>query len=242
MTLIGTEILKLRTIRSPWILLAVGQLLIVIGASGPLARGDTSRTAAAGAVAHIGLTSLVALVFGIVCVAGEYRHRTIVDAYLTTPRRDRVIAAKVAVSTAAGVGFAVVGTATALLTTVAWMTVHGGTVAWSDAELWRIIGGDIAWNAAFAAIGAGLGALMRNVTAAIAAALAWLALVEGLVGRLLGDDLGRWLPFSSGSALGRLPTVVDDGLSQATAAAVLAAYAVAFTAVALGVTVRRDLT
>jgi ABC-2 type transport system permease protein len=77
------------------------------------------------------------------------------------------------------------------------------------------------------------------VTAAIAGALAWIALVEGVVAQLIGDDLSRWLPFTAGGALGRLP--LADGLSQWAGAAVLAAYAVGFSALALVVGVRRDV-
>ncbi|RYV49555.1 hypothetical protein [Pengzhenrongella frigida] len=101
--------------------------------------------------------------------------------------------------------------------------------------------GGIIWNAAFTAIGVGLGALVRNLSTAIAAALAWLALVEGLVGQLLGDN-ARWLPFNAGLSLNHMPEMTVGGLSQAAAASALLGYAVAICLVAIATTVRRDVT
>ena len=239
-TLIRNELLKLRTIRSPWLLLAAAQLLIVIGASGLLLNADRhDRATTAGAVAHVGLVSLFPLVLGIMAVAGEYRHRTITDTYLATPRRERVVLAKAAVYTGAGAGFGVIGSVTALVTAAIWLAARGGTFV-SDAGLWRTVAGCVIWNAAFAAIGVGVGALIRNMVGAIAAALAWLAVGEGLLGQLL-TGLARWLPFSAGTALGRLPAGLS-GLPQWGAGLLLVGYAVAFTTVAVTTTIRRDVT
>ena len=63
----------------------------------------------------------------------------------------------------------------------------------------------------------------------------------GAHGQVLGGDLSRWLPFAAGSALGRLPAAIAGGLTQVTGAVVLVAYAVAFSAVALAVSLRRDV-
>lgn len=236
-----TEWLKLHTTRTPWLMLAAAQLIIIVGASGLLARnGAHDPATTTGALAHVGLASLIPLMLGIMAVAGEYRHRTITDTYLGTPRRGRVIGAKLAVYTTTGVTFGLIGTVTALATTWIWLTAKGSSPDLATTEVWRTIGGGIIWNGLFAAIGVGIGALIRNLVAAIATALAWLALVEGLIGQLIGSSAARWLPFNAGTALGRLPGSAAQ-LPQWSAGALLAGYAVVITIAAARTSVRRDV-
>jgi ABC-2 type transport system permease protein len=238
-----TEFLKLHTTRTPLVLLGAAQLVIVGGLSG-LFVGDHPNVddpvTAQRAIAHAGLVSIFSLVLGVLAVAGEYRHRTITDTYLGTPRRGRVVAAKLGTYALTGAAFGVVSTVTAVAATAIWLAAKGGSLDLGSAAVWRTLAGCVVWNACFAAIGVGLGAMLRNVIAAVAAALAWLALVEGIVGQLLGG-LGRWLPFRSGEALEDVPFPGLKMLPQWGGGVVLATYAVIFAALAVSTTVRRDV-
>lgn len=244
-TLIRTEVLKLRTVRSPWLLLTAAPLLVIAGVSALVVSSKKALDTAAqsGALAHVGLASILTLVFGILAVAGEYRHETITDTYLSTPARGRVIGAKLLVHAVFGAVSGVVSSLVGLGVAAAWWADKGVSFAWPDASMWTTIGGGIAWNAAFAAIGVGVGALIRSLVGAVAAALAWIALVEGIVGRLIGN-LARWLPFNAGQALGAGSKAMTSGdlLPRWGGGAVLTVYTLVFAVLAVTTSMRRDVT
>ncbi|NUU24918.1 MAG: ABC transporter permease subunit [Streptomycetaceae bacterium] len=242
--LVRGELLRLRTVRAPWLLLLAAQFIVVTGVSGLVLGGADldSRADQSKAVAHVGLAALFTLVFGLLAVAGEYRHRTITDTYLSTPQRGRVIASKLGVYGVIGLASGLVGAAVALASAAAWWAGKGSSFDFSSTLMWRTLLGGVLWNAAFAVVGVGLGALVRNLVGAIAAALAWIALVEGIVGQLVGDTLSRWLPFKAGQALGLADADGSDLLPQWGGGVLLLAYTAVFAMIAVSTTLRRDVT
>jgi ABC-2 type transport system permease protein len=239
------EFRKLTTIRGPWLLLAAGPLLVAAGISGLVESGGNTQDPAvqSQALAHVGLAAMLTLIFGILAVAGEYRHGTITDTYLSWPGRGRVITAKLAVYALAGAAAGLVSALTAVAVTAAWWAAKGSALQLSAGGSWQVLAGGVAANVAFTAIGVCVGALVRNLAGAIAVALAWIALVEGIAGQLLGSGLARWLPFYASEALDRASlSPAIRLLPQWGGGLVLLGYAAAFTAAAFVTTLRRDVT
>lgn len=246
-SLIHIELDKLRTLRSTWLLVAIQQgvvlgslaVMVVVGADLRAPASVRQFLSQAGF-----MSSLFSLVIGILAIAGEYRHRTITDTYLATPRRGRVIAAKLAALTCVGAIIGALSALTALCFIAAAMSSRGITLDVGSAETWRSAVGVMAGNALYAAVGVSIGALVRNPTTAIAAALLWVTLAEGILAGLL-RDLSQWLPNASLLALAYSPGPMATGaqlLPQCGSAAVLAAYALVFAVLAIATSVRRDVT
>ncbi|MGH8775448.1 MAG: hypothetical protein ACRDWI_09835 [Jiangellaceae bacterium] len=241
--LVAAEWLKLRTTR---LLHGVVPATVAISAAavaGSVLAADRSDVALASSegvrrvLPVTGTGALLVLIAGILITAGEYRHGTAADTFLNTPRRHRVVAAKLAV----GAG---VGAATGLLMSLAAVAVAAGVyqlraaaLPFDDSELWWTLAGVVAYTTLFAAVGVALGALVRNQVLAVAGALAWIAIVEHILVNLV-PDIGRWLPAAAGQAIVRTP--LDGLLSPLAGTALLAAYAVAFAAVGMRVTAERD--
>lgn len=240
LTLISNELLKLRTSRAPWLILCLQLVLIVAAMSGmAVAQLDFhSPTAARLVLGHAGMTSLFLLILGIMAVAGEYRDGTITDTFLSTPRRSRVIAAKLVVYSGLGLVDGIVSAITALIVAAIWFSAKGVGFDPASPQVWQTLAGVALWMPLYAALGVGIGAMVRNLGAAITIALAWIALVEGVAINLLGG-FGRWLPMASGMALDNLPQ--GSLLPQVTGGLVLAAYAALFAVAATLVTMRSDV-
>jgi ABC-2 type transport system permease protein len=184
------------------------------------------------------MTSLFLLILGIMAVAGEYRDGTITDTFLSTPRRSRVIAAKLVVYSGLGLVDGIVSAITALIVAAIWFSAKGVGFDPASPQVWQTLAGVALWMPLYAALGVGIGAMVRNLGAAITIALAWIALVEGVAINLLGG-FGRWLPMASGMALDNLPQ--GSLLPQVTGGLVLAAYAALFAVAATLVTMRSDV-
>jgi ABC-2 type transport system permease protein len=239
--LIGAEWQKLRTTRILHGTLPTAVAISAAAVAGVVSSYDGSLTGSDGIREVLSVTgsgAVVVLVAGIVLAAGEHRHGTAVDTFLTTPRRDRVVAAKLAVGAGLGLLVGLVTAVASVGVAAAVYPTQDVTFPLGDGDVWASLAGTLVYTTLFGVLGVGLGSLVRNQVTAVTAALAWVAVVEHiLVG--FATSLGRWFPFAAGQAIVRTP--LEDLLSPLAGAAVLAVYAAGFALAGARATVTRDL-
>lgn len=184
-----------------------------------------------------GTGAILMLVVGILIAAGEYRHGTASDTFLTTPRRYLVLTAKLIVGSAVGLAAGVLSSVLCVGLAVVLYATRDASFPIGEGDVWLTLVGTLTYSTLFAIVGVGFGWLLRNQVLAVAGALAWLAIIEHTLVNL-APTLGRWLPAAAGQAIVRTP--LDGLLSPVAGAAVLAAYGVAFTAAGVRVSASGD--
>jgi ABC-2 type transport system permease protein len=241
--LIRTELLRLRTTRSTWVLLAVGLILTLgwmagvlanIGGIGAAAKGSTQmRTDLLGA-SGIGLFPV--LLLGVVAVTGEFHHHTVTPTFLVTPFRWRVLAAKAAACALIGPLVLVAFLAAAWTVGVLADAFHPTM----DTTLLSMTGRSMLLAACWALLGVGVGAAIRNQTLAVLVPLVWFLLIEMLIPTYGLSMLIPWSPGGASVALsgGRFA----GALPVWGALVVLTGYGLALLVAGGRVIARRDIT
>ncbi len=240
--LIAAEWLKLRTTRLLYGSIPAAVALSFAAVAGAVLSADgaaelESTDGIRDTLSVTGTGAILVLVVGIIISAGEYRHGTAADTYLTTPQRHRVVAAKLTLGAGVGLAAGVITSLACLGIASLLYTIEGATFPLGDAEVWLILAGALVYTTLFAILGVALGVLIRNQVLAIASALAWLATIEHTLVSLV-PDIGRWLPVAAGQAIVR--TNLEDLLSPLAGAAVLTAYAAAIATAGIRIAATRD--
>ncbi|MEO6628755.1 MAG: hypothetical protein ABIP03_09330 [Aquihabitans sp.] len=241
--LIRAELQKVQTTRAVWALLGATAAVTALAVAGAVAGGANTGTemesdAGVRLALHVSSAGAVfVLVLGIIMSAGEYRHGTATDTYLTTPTRWPVTTAKVATAGMIGLGFGTLSAGVAFAVANHAYQLKGYTLPRGSGQVTSILAGAIVYAALFGAIGAALGSLVRNQVAAIVGALAWLLVAEQIF-VTLAPTIGKFLPAAAGRALVRDPN--EGLLSQPAAVVVLTAYAATIVLLAVAADRRRD--
>jgi len=246
--LVHSELLKLRTTRTARVLLTlaaagtaalVAIVLLLAGRPGQPALGpDALRLLVLVPAQPL---TLAALVLGVLGMAGELRHGTATSTFLVTPKRGRVVAAKLAAAAVTGLAMAAASSAAVLAVGLPWLRAKGIEVAIADAGVAARVAGLAVAVALYAVLGTGLGALLRNQVAAVVVGLLWWTqgVERVLTGILHQPGLERWLPKGAAAAL----TAPGDGtLPMWAGALVFAAYGLGLALLGGRLVARRDLT
>jgi ABC-2 type transport system permease protein len=188
MRLLSSELLKLRTTRTFYALIGGVVALIVIIAVLGAALGTFKNTGTPGRdlLSIAGLAPLFALVIGVIGVTTEFRHGTITPSLLVEPVRTRLMAAKLAAQLIAGLALGAVsyGVCAGIVSVI--LSGRGIATGMSTSDwIGAVIGGAVA-TMLFAALGLGVGALLRNQVGAIVVVLAWVFVIENLLGIIPG--------------------------------------------------------
>ena len=236
------ELLKLRTTRAVYVL--VGIALLFAGLTGAIvaAEGGLDEDPALGLGQILALSGILALVVGILLTTNEYRHGTITTTFLVTPRRPRVLLAKLV---AGGIGGILFGLAVAAVSFgIAIPTLRGtGDEIHLDRQLLEALGRLVAAYALFVLVGVAAGAIVQNQAGAIVATFGWLFVFEQIVNLVMGliaDGDSPIGPYLLGAALAGVSGGDSDLLEAGWALLLSCAYVGVLSVAGAVAIVRRD--
>jgi ABC-2 type transport system permease protein len=234
--LLSAEVLKVRTAPRTLLGLLLGLVALSVLGSASTARGVSesplgkAETETRWDVLSVGTTaSIFTLVLGILIVTWEYRHGTITQTFLATPRREWVMGSKFAVALVVGAVLAALCLIAVLLTATFWIPIDltGGQ--------WQMVGRLILGAALWGVLGAGIGATLQSQVGAIVAVFVWFLVAEPLI----GVSFDRFADYLPGGAFNRLTSREEfggggEGWSYGIGAAALLTGAYALVLAALG--------
>jgi len=265
------ELLKLSTVRLWWILLLIlvgyvgftaGLLAGLFGALGeqmastpgaPALPQDKLPGVVYSTVTAIGY--VFPLILGALAVTSEYRYQTLTPTFLATPRRGRVLVAKLLVLAKGGALYGLVGLVAAIGLGAPILTATGIDPALDESETWLLAARVVLAMALWAVIGVGVGTLIPNQIASIIVVLAFTQFIEPILrfGSSIWEwtaEIGKFLPGAASDALVGESIYTSLGTGTTAVASlewwqgglVLAAIAVVITFVGYLTSWKRDVT
>jgi ABC-2 type transport system permease protein len=237
-----SELRKLRSTRTNLGLLAgmIGLILLTVLLNGFITtKPELAELKYQYAVLSAGTAAaLFAALIGVMAITSEIRHGTIRPTFVVTPRRGRVVSAKVLASLLMGVLFGLAAIGLSFGIGYAILVVRGIPLALSTGDiLWLVLGTPVL-TAAWAALGVGFGALARNQVLAVIGLIVWSMVVDNLL-RGLVPSIGGYTPVGASAAIVADPT--DYVLPAAAGGLLLLGYVAAFVAAGAFLVTRRDV-
>jgi len=236
------ELLKIRSTRTA-IGMALGMIALILLFSllSGLLTEPSSLTSTEDQRGLLGVGSIAGVfsaLAGIMLVTSEYRFGTIRPTFLCTPRRSRVVGAKLAAGLLAGLLFGIVGEGLGFAIGYACLAGRGLSYALNGGQTALLLLGTVAVVALWGALGVGIGMVVRNQVVAIIGLLAWAFVAENLLFAFV-PSVGRFAPAHASDALMGFTT--SHFLPAAAAGATLVAWTIAFAFAAIGLVANRDV-
>jgi len=182
--LVRTELLKQRTTRVPLVGICAapvvaGLITVAIlsysGKEGNDPLGPDTLHQVIGGPADV--IVVIAVLLGVLGMAGEYRHQTITTTFLASPRRRDVVVAKLVAHSLIGLVMGLLSLAVSAAIAIPWLLSSEVDVRF-DAATARAAVGLLVATALYGALGVAIGAVIRNQTTAAAVVLIWILAVE----------------------------------------------------------------
>jgi len=212
------ELRKSVDTRAGLVLLAIIVLLSLVGIGWALTHpvGETTVFSDFMDIASAGLLVLVP-VLGILAMTSEWSQRTTLVTFTLTPRRGRVLAAKLVAAIALGVLSTLAVTALAAVATVAGAAIHDRPADWTRAG--AVIQGLVLAAVLALIMGSAVGALLQHTAGAITVYFVLPTVWVAASGALLGDRAEWFDIYTAQARLAQLdvgghvgPTVTAVGL------------------------------
>jgi ABC-2 type transport system permease protein len=188
--------------------------------------------------------TLFVAVLAIIGITSEYRHLTVTPTYLVTPRRNRVVAAKLLTYALIGLVYSVLCALLVVAMAKPWLAAKHISLSLTENRIPLVLLAAVVVVAIYGIVGIGVGALIRNQVAAVVIMLAFLFLVEPLLSAIpwVRDHVYKFLPGGAASAVTQVTNPNATLLEPWQGGLLLAGYGIAFAVAGALLTIRRDVT
>jgi ABC-2 type transport system permease protein len=210
---------------------------------------DPLQTATNVYVSGLSIAYLMTLAIGVMAIGAEYRHKTITSTFLATPRRVRVMVAKVVSLLGSGAFYGLVFVVGSVGVGATVLSLRSLPAFPETGPILRTLALSLLVLGLWALIGLGAGILIPNQVAALLVAIGVAWIVEPIAGVVLnnwswGADIARFFPSQASGAIVQSVSGTPGAhpLTWWGGALVLVAYAAVLAGVGSALTVRRDVT
>jgi ABC-2 type transport system permease protein len=245
--LLSAELFKLRTTRTFYALVGccLGLIFLIAVLVSALATPGPGDNFMRDLMNVAGLAGAIALVLGVLTLTTEFRHGTITPTLLVAPRRLPLLTAKLITAVLAGATLGLLSTGFVAIAVALITDARGIDDGATGSEALRMVAGGTLAGALHAALGLGLGAIVRNQVGAIVGGLVYLFVAEPLL--TIIPTVGDWIgEYGVDGTTASLRFVQDPGadnvLGQVPGGLLLLGYVAVIVIVGIVLTDRRDVT